>query len=153
VALLGDSVSAGLLPTLIFLLAAATAFATGTSWGTMGILVPLVIPLTWAILGGDENVDPTSLPILYSSVSCVLAGAVWGDHCSPISDTTILSSMASGCDHVSHVRTQMPYALVVGTVAILAGTLPTSFGMPWWLGIMIGTAALWGVLRSVGRLR
>jgi Na+/H+ antiporter NhaC len=150
-ALLGDSVSASVLPTLVFLLAAATAFATGTSWGTMGILVPLVIPLTWSILGSDGSMDANALPIFYSSVSCVLAGAVWGDHCSPISDTTILSSMASGCDHVSHVRTQMPYALLVGAVAILAGTLPAGFGMPWWLGIAIGSATLWVLLRLLGR--
>ena len=151
VTLLGDSIPASLLPTLVFLLAASTAFATGTSWGTMGILVPLVIPLAWAILGREGAVDATSLPILYSSVSCVLAGAVWGDHCSPISDTTILSSMASGCDHMSHVRTQMPYALLVGAVAILAGTLPAGFGMPWWLGIALGAAVLWILLRSFGR--
>ena len=149
VALLGDAVPASLLPTLVFLLAAVTAFSTGTSWGTMGILMPLVVPLTWAILSGD--VDVASLPILYSSIAGVLAGAVWGDHCSPISDTTIMSSIASGCDHIEHVRTQMPYALSVAAVAILAGTLPTGFGMPWWLAMLIGPAALWVILRTLGR--
>ncbi len=115
--LLGDAVPAGILPTLVFVLAAVTAFATGTSWGTMGILMPLVVPLTWAIIAGDGGVDPASFPILYSAISCVLAGAVWGDHCSPISDTTIMSSIASGCDHIAKVRTQMPYALFVGGYA------------------------------------
>ena len=62
--------------------------------------------------------------IMYSAISCVLAGAVWGDHCSPISDTTVLSSIASGCDHIEHVRTQLPYALLVGSVAIGVGTIP-----------------------------
>ena len=151
VALLGDAVPVSLLPTLIFVLAAVTAFATGTSWGTMGILMPLVVPLTWAILSGDGDVDAASLPILYSSIAGVLAGAVWGDHCSPISDTTIMSSIASGCDHIAHVRTQMPYALLVGAVAIFSGTLPVGFGMPWWLALLIGPAALWIALRILGR--
>jgi Na+/H+ antiporter NhaC len=151
VALLGDAIPASLLPTLIFVLAAVTAFATGTSWGTMGILMPLVVPLTWAILSGDGGADAASLPILYSAISSVLAGAVWGDHCSPISDTTIMSSIASGCDHIAHVRTQMPYALLVGVVAIFGGTLPAGFGMPWWLGLVIGTASLWFALRVLGR--
>ena len=151
VALLGDAVPASLLPTLIFVLAAVTAFATGTSWGTMGILMPLVVPLAWAILSGDGDPGAAPLPILYSSIAGVLAGAVWGDHCSPISDTTIMSSIASGCDHIAHVRTQMPYALLVGAVAILSGTLPVGFGMPWWLALLIGPAALWIALRILGR--
>jgi Na+/H+ antiporter NhaC len=151
VALLGDSIPAGLLPTLIFVLAAVIAFATGTSWGTMAILMPLVIPLTWAILSGDGGDTADSLPILYSAIASVLAGAVWGDHCSPISDTTIMSSIASGCDHIAHVRTQLPYALLVGAVAIFGGTLPAGFGMPWWLGLVIGSTALWVALRVLGR--
>jgi len=148
-ALLGDAVPPAVLPTLVFLLACAIAFATGTSWGTMGILMPLVVPLTWAIVG--DGADVTSLPIFHSAIACVLAGAVWGDHCSPISDTTIMSSMSSGCDHVAHVRTQMPYALLVGGVAIFCGTLPAGFGMPWWLGLAFGSAALWVILRLFGR--
>jgi len=148
---LGDTVPASILPTLVFLLAAFTAFATGTSWGTMGILMPLVVPLTWAIITGDGSADEVSLRILYSAIASVLAGAVWGDHCSPISDTTIMSSMASGCDHIAHVTTQMPYALLVAAVAIFGGTLPAGFGMPWWLGLLIGTTALWIALRSFGR--
>jgi Na+/H+ antiporter NhaC len=137
-------------PALIFVLAAATAFATGSSWGTMGILMPLVVPLVWAVLVQNGMDDPSHYHILYSSVSCVLAGSVWGDHCSPISDTTILSSMASGCDHVEHVRTQLPYALSVGTVAIVFGTLPAGFGMPWWVGLLVGAALLYGLLKVVG---
>ncbi|MCH8082595.1 MAG: Na+/H+ antiporter NhaC family protein, partial [Myxococcales bacterium] len=76
---------------------------------------------------------------------------VWGDHCSPISDTTIMSSIASGCDHIAHVRTQMPYALLVGAVAIVSGTLPVGFGMPWWIALLIGPATLWIALRILGR--
>ncbi len=150
VSILGESLPAGVVPTLIFVLSAATAFATGSSWGTMGILMPLVIPLVWAVLAQNAMADPAHYHILYSSVSCVLAGAVWGDHCSPISDTTILSSMASGCDHIEHVRTQLPYALSVGTVAILFGTLPAGFGMPWWVGLIAGAILLLGLLKTVG---
>jgi Na+/H+ antiporter NhaC len=150
VSVLGESLPPGIVPALIFILAAATAFATGSSWGTMGILMPLVVPLVWAVLAQNGMSDPTHYHILYSSVSCVLAGSVWGDHCSPISDTTILSSMASGCDHIEHVRTQLPYAFSVGTVAILFGTLPAGFGMPWWIGLLVGAALLYALLYTIG---
>lgn len=150
VSVLGESLHPGVIPAIIFVIAAATAFATGTSWGTMGILMPLVIPLAWAVLELNGMADPAHYHIIYSSVSCVLAGAVWGDHCSPISDTTILSSMASGCDHIDHVRTQLPYAGVVGAVAILVGTLPTGFGFPWYLSMIIGAAILFVGLRVIG---
>jgi len=150
VSVLGEWLPPGVVPALIFVLAAATAFATGSSWGSMGILMPLVVPLVWAVLAQNGMDAPAHYHILYSSVSCVLAGSVWGDHCSPISDTTILSSMASGCDHVEHVRTQLPYALSVGTVAILFGTLPAGFGLPWWVGLLIGAGLLYGLLQVVG---
>ena len=147
---LGESIPPGALPALVFLLAAATAFATGSSWGTMGILMPLVIPLIWAALQAGDMTDPDHYHILYSAVSCVLAGSVWGDHCSPISDTTILSSMASGCDHIEHVRTQLPYALSVGLVALLLCTLPAGFGVPWWALLPVAAAVLIGVLFLAG---
>ena len=148
---LGDSLPPYVLPLLIFALAAGTAFATGSSWGAMAILVPLVIPLSWAILGTRDMQSPEHMHILYSSISAVLAGSVWGDHCSPISDTTILSSLASGCDHIEHVRTQLPYAVLVGLVSLLAGTLPVAMGIPWWLGLGGGIAILWVLLRLLGR--
>ena len=150
IAVLGDTIPAGVVPAIIFVLAAATAFATGSSWGTMGILMPLVVPLVWAVLQTNGMADPAHYHILYSSVSCVLAGSVWGDHCSPISDTTILSSMASGCDHIEHVRTQLPYALIVGFVAIGVGTLPAGFGFPWWVSLPIGALILSVVIRTLG---
>jgi Na+/H+ antiporter NhaC len=149
--LLGESLSPGVLPMCVFLISAAVAFATGTSWGTMAIILPIAFPLTWTVLSNSGVADPTSHAVLLSVVSCVLAGAVWGDHCSPISDTTILSSMVSGCDHVDHVRTQLPYALLVGGVALVAGTIPTAYGFPWWLAIVIGIACLYGLLRLVGQ--
>ncbi len=151
VSVLGETLPPGVVPALIFVLAAATAFATGSSWGTMGILMPLVVPLVWAVLARNGMTDPEHYHVLYSSVSCVLAGSVWGDHCSPISDTTILSSMASGCDHIEHVRTQLPYAMSVGLVALLLGTLPAGFGMPWWIGLSVGAVLLVGVLFVFGR--
>lgn len=145
---LSGSIAPGFVPALVFLLAAATAFATGTSWGTMGILMPLVVPLAWGVLEADGlHTQAEYLHILYSTVSAVLAGAVWGDHCSPISDTTILSSMASGCDHIAHVRTQLPYAFFVGIVAITVGTIPTGFGFPWWASMLIGLVVLSFALR------
>ena len=150
-AALSETLPPGVVPALIFILAAATAFATGSSWGTMGILMPLVVKLTWDVLVANGMADPQHYHILYSAVSCVLAGAVWGDHCSPISDTTILSSMASGCDHIEHVRTQLPYAGSVGLVAITLGTLPAGFGMPWWIGLLTGAGVLLGLLYLIGK--
>ena len=147
IASLGDRLPMGVLPTMVFVLAAFTAFSTGSSWGAMGILLPLVLPLSWAVLGARDSADPEHLYILYASVSCVLAGAVWGDHCSPISDTTVMSSLSAGCDHIEHVRTQMPYALLVGVASIVLGTLPVSFGMPWWHGFLLGAGLLVLTLR------
>lgn len=148
---LGDALPAFAMPTIVFVLAAVAAFATGSSWGAMGILFPLVMPLTWAVMNAQGQAGPEHMHILYSSVSAILAGAVWGDHCSPISDTTILSSLASGCDHIEHVRTQMPYAITVGAVAILFGSLMTALGPPWWLGMVIGLFVLWLILRFYGK--
>jgi len=151
VSVLADSLPAALVPATVFILAAITAFTTGTSWGTMGILMPLVIPLTWAVMGINGMADDSGMHILYSSVSCCLAGAVWGDHCSPISDTTVLSSVASGCNHIEHVRTQLPYALLVGIVAILMGTIPAGYGLPPWMSLVVGGAVLVGILKFFGK--
>jgi len=151
ISILGDALPVALVPAVVFVLAAVTAFATGTSWGTMGILLPLVLPLTWAVMTVAGMADPSGMHIMYSAIACVLAGAVWGDHCSPISDTTVLSSIASGCDHIEHVRTQMPYAMLVGAVAIGMGTIPGGYGLPPWISLIVGIAILLGVLRFFGR--
>ena len=151
VSVLADSLYPPLVPVTIFILSAVTAFTTGTSWGTLGILMPLVVPLTWAVLQANGMAGPEHMHILYSAIACNLAGAVWGDHCSPISDTTVLSSMASGCDHIEHVRTQMPYAMLVGTVAIAVGTVPGGFGFPPMLSILIGVTLLYAIIRYAGR--
>lgn len=151
ISILGDSMPAAWVPVAVFLLAAVTAFSTGTSWGTMGILVPLVVPLAWAVMSVNGMTDASDMHILHSAVACVLAGAVWGDHCSPISDTTVLSSIASGCNHIEHVRTQLPYAMLVGVVAVLFGTLPGGYGVPPWVSLIVGGIVLYVVLRLRGR--
>lgn len=147
---LSGQIAPALLPTLIFVLAASMAFATGSSWGVMGILIPLAVPLAWAVLA-PTGVDVASSPIFLASTAALLSGAVWGDHCSPISDTTILSSMASGCDHIAHIKTQIPYALTVGIVAILAGSLPAGFGVPVWLCLAAGVSVLVGIIAIFGK--
>lgn len=151
VSILADTLPPQIVPVTVFVLSAVTAFTTGTSWGTLGILMPLVVPLTWAVLQANGMAEPEHMHILYSAIACNLAGAVWGDHCSPISDTTVLSSMASGCDHIEHVRTQMPYALLVGAVAIAIGTVPGGYGFPPLLSIVIGAALLFAIIRFLGR--
>jgi Na+/H+ antiporter NhaC len=151
VTILADTLPFALVPAAVFILSAITAFTTGTSWGTMGILMPLVIPLTWAVMTVNGVNDAEHMHILYSAIACNLAGAVWGDHCSPISDTTVLSSMASGCDHIEHVRTQLPYAVLVGTVGLAVGTIPGGFGFPPVLSLILGSIILFAVLRYFGR--
>ena len=151
VTLLADSLPVALIPAIVFILAAITAFTTGTSWGTMAILMPLIIPLCWAVMGVNGIADDSGMHIMYSAVACCLGGAVWGDHCSPISDTTVLSSVASGCDHIEHVRTQLPYALLVGGAALLFGTIPGGFGVPPWISIIVGVGILGIVLKFIGR--
>ena len=149
--MLGDSLSPYMLPTIIFLLAAATAFATGSSWGVMAILMPLIIPLCWAVLQNHGIADTEHMHIFYSSIACVMTGAVWADHCSPISDTTVLSSLATGCDHMDHVRTQIPYALLGGMAAIFIGVLPAGYGLPWFLLLPSGAIALVVTHRFLGK--
>jgi len=148
--ILSDRLPLHLVPVLVFAAAAAISFATGTSWGTMAVLLPLVIPLTVA-LGGFAD-GGHSYTILLGSISSVLAGAIFGDHCSPISDTTVLSSTASGCDHVDHVRTQLPYALIVAVVGMLLGDIGTAYGLPVWAALAGGMLVLYAFLRVRGTL-
>lgn len=142
------------LPPIVFVLAAFISFSTGSSWSTMAILYPIAIPLTWTLCQGAAVPADQSLELLFNIISIVLAASVLGDHCSPISDTTILSSLASNCNHIDHVRTQLPYALTVGTVAIVLGTLSTALGGGWLLSLLllaIGIAALYFLVRLVGK--
>ena len=149
--LLQWSLSPVWVPALTFLLAALIGFSTGTSWGTMAILYPLILPASWMLCQEQGLSVDATLPLFYNVVASVMAGAVMGDHCSPISDTTIMSSLSSRCDHMQHVSTQMPYALTVGGVAVLIGVLPTALGLPSWAAFLMGFAVLGLVVRLVGK--
>lgn len=100
-----------LLLALSFLVCAVISFLTGTSWGTIAIMVPIITPLAFSVSGGELGT------VVYAAVATILGGATFGDHCSPISDTTILSSLAAGSDHIAHVKTQIPYALACAAIA------------------------------------
>ncbi len=149
--ILSESLPMQLVPVLTFVTGALIAFATGTSWGTMAILIPIVIPLVVALGGGVDFAGGTHYTVLLGSISSVLAGAIFGDHCSPISDTTVMSSMASACDHVDHVRTQLPYAVTVGVTGMLLGDIATAYGLHPAISYVAGAAVLFAVLRFVGR--
>jgi len=153
--LLGKSLNPYFLPPIIFVLAALVSFSTGSSWSTMAILYPIAIPLTWAVAQGAAWETDAALGLLYNVISIVLAASVLGDHCSPISDTTILSSLASDCNHIDHVRTQMPYALTVGAVSIVAGFLASALGGGWLLCLSlmaIGLVVLYTIVRYRGQV-
>lgn len=158
--ILSDRLDVRFLPTCVFILGGFIAFSTGTSWGTMAILTPIAVSLVLdmqSVVSPGINSDiamgiaATSSPIALATFGSVLAGAIFGDHCSPISDTTVLSSRACGCDHVTHVTTQMPYALSVGGVCIVTGTIPVAFGVPVWICLAAGVACLWTIVRCLGR--
>ena len=149
--LLKWSLSPAAVPVLTFLLAALIGFSTGTSWGTMAILYPLILPASWLLCQEQGLSMDATMPLFYNVVASVLAGSVMGDHCSPISDTTIMSSLASSCNHLQHVRTQMPYALTVGGVAMLIGVLPTALGLPSWVAFLLAFAILGLIVRWIGK--
>ena len=135
-------IAPAILPLLIFLLSCFMAFAMGTSWGVMGIVTPLAIPIAAAI-GPEELIIPT--------LASVLTGAIFGDHCSPLSDTTILSSTGAGADHIDHVNTQIPYAITAAIVAAVFGFIPAGLGLHPVISIVLGIAALIIVVRLLGK--
>ena len=143
-------VPAQVFPLVTFLLAGAVAFATGTSWGTMAILVPVAVPVAASVAAGL----PSGELILFLVGAAVLDGAIFGDHCSLISDTTVMSSIACGCDHLEHVRTQMPYSLLAMGVAATTGyTLVAWTGTAgWWLSYPLGFILLYLIVRWRGRV-
>jgi Na+/H+ antiporter NhaC len=151
ISLISDSISPFYLPVIVFIVCGLTSFSTGTSWGTMAIMFPIVIPLSASILNINGLSPAESTLILHGVISSVLTGCVWGDHCSPISDTTILSSMASGCDHVEHVRTQLPYAIIVGIFTMLIGDIPTAFGLSPYISLFLIFAILIAVIMFFGK--
>jgi Na+/H+ antiporter NhaC len=139
------------LPLIIFLLAMGISFSTGTSWGTMSILIPIVIPLVYGTARTAGIEGHGFEQVLLASIAAILSGAVFGDHCSPISDTTIMSSMSSSADHIDHVRTQLPYALTVGGVSLVLGYLLIAAGLHPALSIAASIAVLLLVLGIFGR--
>ena len=150
VALLSGWLSPALLPLLLFAVASAVSFATGSSWSTMSILLPNVVALA-ASLGAQTQLGVIGMVAI--SIGAVLDGAIFGDHCSPISDTTVLSSVASGSDHLDHVRTQAPYAFVTAAVAVLCGYLPSVL-LAWWsfpLALACGLVLIAALLAGLGR--
>ena len=142
IASLSDLLAPAILPVLVFLLAAIVAFSIGTSWTTMALLLPTMLPLAFEIGG---------LPLVVVAAAAVLDGAIFGDHCSPISDTTVLSSIATSCDHRAHVRTQIPYALATMSTAALFGYLGTTLFYPSFVGLLAGLSALILLLLALGR--
>ncbi len=126
---------------LVFIIAAVTSFATGTSWGTMAILIPTAVPVAYGLDGGLYGLTTMM------TLGAVLDGAIFGDHCSPISDTTIISSTACQCDLITHVRTQLPYSIVVAVIAVIVGYLPRAYGLPWWGCLLIAAGAMWAVMQ------
>ena len=149
--LLSQSTPKIVLPAAIFMLGSFISFSTGTSYGTMGILMPLAIPLASAV-GMHSGLEGDALhAYMIVNISAVLTGAIFGDHCSPISDTTILSSMGAGCNHIDHVQTQMPYALAVCAISIFAGYFPTALGLSIWIVLPLGLLVTALVVRLVGQ--
>lgn len=147
---LGAGLSPGWLPVGSFLLSALVAFCTGTSWGTMAIVIPSIAPLAFAAGGGVADGGQFLLLITLASV---LDGAIFGDHCSPISDTTVMSCVATGCDLMEHVVTQLPYALSAMFSAGLCGYVWVSHGgSVWWAyfaGILLQIGTLWALGRPL----
>ena len=135
----GRETLTALFPLVLFLVGGLLAFATGTSWGTMGILIPVAVP----VFAGSS--------LLPAAVAAVCAGAVMGDHCSPISDTTIMSSTGAGCDHMAHVTTQLWYGLAVGADCAVCYLLAAALGEPW-LPLAAGAALVVGQVFFFHRL-
>lgn len=143
--ILAGRVSPYMYPAILFLVASITSFATGTSWGTMAILIPTAIPIAFA-LDGDTYGLVTTI-----SLGAVLDGAIFGDHCSPISDTTIISSVSSNCDLMQHVRTQLPYSIFVALLAISCGYIPSVYGLAWGWSVLLSLSVMIGFFALSGR--
>lgn len=147
VSLLSPKLNFHLFPAIVFIFSAFIAFSTGTSWGTIAIIFPIVVPMIIVMLKGS----PEFRQFLILTISSVLAGSVFGDHCSPISDTTIMSSLSSSCDHIDHVKTQLPYSLTVALIALIFGIIPVSLGMPYLLSVAISVLLAFIVIRFFGK--
>ncbi len=140
------------LPGVFFVLSALISFATGSSWNTMAVMYPICIPIVIGVsVSNGSDVDLNYLmPVLLNTISVILAASVFGDHCSPISDTTILSSLATDCNHIDHVKTQMPYAFIVGLISLFCGGVLFAIGIPWYFLYIIGFACIIGLVFLLG---
>ncbi|SHK58237.1 Na+/H+ antiporter NhaC family protein [Paramaledivibacter caminithermalis] len=146
VGILEGKVAAGIIPMAVFILGCIIAFSTGTSWGTTAILMPIAVPLVYQLSGGDTGT------ILFATIGAVFTGAVFGDHCSPISDTTIMSSMSAASDHIDHVKTQIPYSLTVAIIALLVGYIPAAvLGINPWISLFVGLGLSYLVIKFYGK--
>ena len=143
--LVGGTVPGAILPVIIFAVSCLVSFSTGTSYGTTAIMIPIAFPLAMGINGGVLD----SYAVL--TIAAVTCGAIFGDHCSPISDTTIMSSMGSAADLMDHVRTQIPYAATAAIVAAVCGFIPAALGVPAWICLPIGIVVLYLVVRFLGK--
>jgi Na+/H+ antiporter NhaC len=135
-AVLADRISANWFAPAVFFTASLTSFATGTSYGTMAILIPTAVPIAFALDGGSYGLATMI------TIGAVLDGAIFGDHCSPISDTTIMSSISSSCDLMKHVRTQLPYGLFVAALALVCAYIPSAMGLPPLWSLLIAVSAM-----------
>ena len=143
---LSGNLSPKLLPAAVFFAGTLISFTTGTSWGTMGVLMPLALPVAITLTGGFEADYAGRIVTL--TIAAVFSGAVFGDHCSPISDTTIVSSIACDIKPIDHVQSQLPYAVLAATLALFLGFLPIAFGASYWIflvGLPSAILVLWKV--------
>lgn len=139
--------SPAIIPLITFLIGGVIAFSTGTAYGTVAVLMPIVMPIAYNVASGS-GLDP--MMYIFPTIGAVFSGAIFGDHCSPISDTTIMSSMFCGADHIDHVRTQMPYALLAGVGAIV-GYIGIALGLNGVISIGMGLIVALGIFKIIGK--
>lgn len=144
---LAQTLNPAIFPLLLFICGAIVSFSTGTSWGTMAILIPTAVPIAFALDGSQYGL------ITIMSLAAVLDGSIFGDHCSPISDTTIMSSMASDCNHMEHVITQMPYSLFVAAIALVFGYLPSGYGLSGGMSELLGISLMLVILIAIKKFQ
>jgi Na+/H+ antiporter NhaC len=151
VSVVSESIPGALMPIIVFLISCLVAFATGTSWGTMAIVIPLAVPLANSYVASGA----ASETLIIATLSAVLSGSIFGDHCSPISDTTIMSSMASASDHIDHVKTQIPYAITGAGVAIIGYIIVALLGfrpiIAPAIALAVGAILIYSIVKFLGK--
>ena len=136
-----------IMPLITFIIGGAISFSTGTSYGTIAVLMPIVMPIVYNV-SISAGIDP--LTFVFPTIGAVLAGAIFGDHCSPISDTTIMSSMFTGSDHIDHVKTQIPYAILAG-IGTLVGYIGVALRIPSVINILVGVLVAIIIFKFISR--